>query len=128
MYVAAACGYMASSPTALDAASALHLADSEFVQSFSSPHFLRSLSRAGSFADASFLSRLRGLHARWTSSPELLATLRFPVALEFLRLASESAAFRAACAEDAFIASLNASLFGHWSAGSPPTGLHATPK
>ena len=106
----------------LPTAHALALADAELVQSLASPLVLQQLARSGQLADAAFVARLRALHAQWSASPELLCALKYPSALEFLRLAAESAAFRAACAEDAFVAALHADQFGHWSAGSPVTG------
>ncbi len=100
--------------TPLPAPLALALADAELLQAFASPAFLQRLARDGSLADAAAVARLRALHARWAADPALLCALRFPHALELLRLAATSAAFRAACAEDAFIAALHAAQFGHW--------------
>ncbi len=100
--------------TPLPTALALELADAELVASFSSPAFLQQLARTGQLGDAAFLARLRALHARWSSDAALLCALRYPQALELLRLAVESAPFRAACSEDAFIAALHAAQYGHW--------------
>jgi len=110
---------MSSSSEVVAATSAaLLLADSEFVQSFSNPSFLQNLARSGQFSETSFVTRLKVLHERWSRADRVTA-LRFPVCIEMLRLAATSEQFRLSCADDAFIAALRASQFGHWVFGSP---------
>ena len=98
-------------------AAALLVAEAEMVQSFSNPAYLQRLARSGQFSDVDFVARLVVLHGRWSRADRATA-LRYPMSLEMLRLASSSAAFRVACAEDAFVAALRAAQFGHWVGGS----------
>jgi len=92
-------------------------AEAEYVQSFANPGFVQALARRGELSDAA-APALRALLARW-SAPERAAALRYPLALEMLRLAAESAPFRAAAAGDAFTAAVRAAQYGHWAEGSP---------
>ena len=102
----------------LAAADAALLAEAEFIQALAQPAFLQHLARTRALADAAFVARLGALHARW-SAPGAAAALHFPMALAFLAAAAGSAAFRAACADDAFIAALREAQFAHWNGGSP---------
>ena len=113
---------MSSSSEACDnidtTVTALLIAESEFVQSFSNPSFLQNLARSGQFSHATFVTRLGILHERWSKADRVTA-LRYPVCIEMLRLAATSEQFRLSCADDSFVAALRASQFGHWVLGSP---------
>jgi hypothetical protein len=102
---------------ASQAQAAAELAESEFIQAFSSPAHLAALAASGRLRCAAFLQQLRQLLAKW-SSPERLSDLRFLMALELLRQVTSSASFREACSVPAFIAALKEEQFAHWAGGS----------
>jgi hypothetical protein len=78
------------------------LMESEFINSLASPQQLFHLSNNG-FLTPEQLVRLEALHQAYASDPLKLATLRYPQALEHLRLLYSSARFREQLKNPGFI-------------------------
>jgi hypothetical protein len=78
------------------------LMESEFINSLASPQQLFHLSNNG-FLTPEQLARLEALHQAYASDPLKLATLRYPQALEHLRLLYSSARFREQLKNPGFI-------------------------
>jgi hypothetical protein len=89
---------------------AASLCESEFIQSLANPAQLFHLANAGLLSDPKFLVKLEELHRRYTSDPELLATLRFPLCLHYLHLLCTSARFRESLLQPGFLAYLEKEL------------------